>query len=230
MVSSNFRSAATSHLRGERVRVVSNDGQVVIGWLEQFDADSRHALLRDATLEDGYERDRGTVFVSHADTVEQLDDDARIERIALEHVSPSPFHVREFDPAENALYVDEVRRAGWADSFPVVRPIPVPSGDSYEIVEGHKRLWAAERAGFDTHPVEVVELDNWEAAKVFIFDHLPAERHVPADVERDDNWYADSDIESVVRHLVDRFGEDALDIDRVAFNADRLGVDIGGGA
>lgn len=230
---SSFSSTADRHLRGDVVRVVSNDGQTFEGWLESIDLSDRHVILRDASLVagEGVRLERGTVFVAHADSIEELKTESSIERVALENVHTSPYHVAEYELEDHRLFVDEVRREGWAESFPTVRPLRDEDGrvGAWEVLEGHKRLWAAAEAGLPTHPVEIVEVDDVEAARAFVYDHLPAERHLQDDEsKRHDNWYGDDEVEAAIRALVDEIGEAALEFDRVAFNNMRLGAYVEG--
>lgn len=226
-MTSGYDSAATDALRGERVRVVSNDGQAFVGWVERIQARDRHVLLRGAELVgDASSDDRGTVLVAHADSIEGLEPEQIIDA-GLEAVIPSPYHTREFDRKDNELFIDEVRRQGWAESFPTVRLLEDDDGQTwFEIVAGHKRLWAADQAGLASHPVEVVQLPPFEAARRFVHDHLPARRHLEGEGERHDNWYDDEDAEAAIYELIDVLGDYALEIDRVRFNAERLGIDV----
>lgn len=231
-MSSGFDSAVASSFRGEFARVVSNDGQIFQGWVEDVQADNRHVLLRDAVLVfEGGTDSRGAVLVAHADSIEKLNRESAIARAALGNLRQAPWHTAEFDVADHQLYVDEVRREGWASSFPVVRQIQDERrSPDFEIVEGHKRLWAAAQAGLDAHPVEIVELDDFEAAGRFVCDHFPARRHVDQD-ERHETWYDDEDVAASIEVLIERFGADVRDIDRITsgrigFNAERLGIDV----
>ena len=226
----SFGTVPTGRLLGELVRVVSNDGQVFQGWAAEIDGDNRHVLLRDAQLiQSGSTVERGTVLVAHADSIEQVEAGPRIAKVALEAIHTSPFHAREFDVEDNRLFVDEVRREGWASSYPSVRVLDQEEG-TFEVVEGHKRLWAAAEAGLLEHPVAIERVNRIEGARRFVYDHLPAERHLvgDGDGERHDGWYRDDEIEAAIEALVDVFGPEVSDEwDRVAFNAERLGMEIG---
>nr|WP_244995471.1 ParB/RepB/Spo0J family partition protein [Halomicroarcula pellucida] len=177
-------------------------------------------MLRDATNVDR-DADVGATFVSHCDSIEVLDETSCVERIRLDDVDPAPYAIREFRRDENLQYIANVRQNGWAGSFPVVRE----TEDGYQIVEGHKRLWVAEQAGLDSHPVEVVDVDDWELAFRFVVDHLPDAGQVH-DGGTADGCYADEQIEAAIDALVEQWDERALEFERVAFNADRLGLDV----
>lgn len=216
------------HLRGRRCRVVSNDGEVYVGWVDRIDYPDRHVLLRDAhaPASDG---DVGEVFVAHADTVAELEKDSRIEPLRLDRLQPSPYAVSEWDVDDNRGYIADVLEEGDVGSYPVVRPIDDdgnldhPGYDGLEIVAGHKRLWVCEQAGIDTHPVEVVDYDDWQAALRFILDHYPDPEGGPT---RGD--YSDDQLRESLDALVERWGEKALDFPTVASHLDRLGLQIRG--
>ena len=153
--------------RGRYVRVVGTNGEAYEGWVERIHYHDRHVVLRDATrLDDG--ADVGRVMVAHADELVVVDPETWIERVALEAIDPSPYHAAAFDVAQNRGYINQVRDRSFVGSFPVVRPL---AEGGYEVVEGHKRLWVAREAGLDSHPVEVVDVDDWTAAERFVVDH-----------------------------------------------------------
>lgn len=231
-MSSDLWSAARRQLRGEFVRVVSNDGQVFQGWVEDLD-DHRHVLLRDAELVgDGSTGDRGTVVVAHADSIEEIEPESRVAPANLRNLQAAPWATRELHIEDHRLFVDEVRRDGWASSYPVVRPLDATAqrGERlFEIVEGHKRVWAARQAGLQAHPVEIVGLGDASAAARFVADHFPAPRHLQD--ERHENWYDDEHVAASIEALVDAFGADVREVDRlasgrIATNAERLEIEL----
>ncbi len=123
--------------------------------------------------------DIGTAYVAHCDSIEILEAKSHIETVSPDAIEPAPYAVREFDREGNCGYIARVRNDGWTGSFPVVRP--VDGTEAFEVVEGHKRLWVAEQAGLTTHPVEIVDVDDWELARRFVVDHLPDEEQVHDD-------------------------------------------------
>lgn len=220
-MSNPFTQSLDPNLRGRYVRVVSNDGQVLEGWLERMHHHDRHVVLRDAVDVDRDE-ELGAAMISHADVIEVLEAPSRIERVALDDVEPAPYHEREITLDGNRQYVDQVRDRGFVGSFPVVRPIH----GAFEIVEGHKRIWACRQAGLEAHPMEIVDVDEWAAARRFVADHLPDERHVHEDGSTANGWYGAEPITQAIAGLIDRWGAQALELDRVAFNVDRLDLDV----
>lgn len=90
--------------------------------------------------------------------------------ISLEAINPAPFHARNFDVDANREFVTEIGNRGHPDPIPVVRPL----GDGYEILNGHKRIWASHVAGLEEIPVAILPLDETRAAKYWAQRHLPA--------------------------------------------------------
>jgi len=216
----NALQKSVRKLRGRKVRVVANDGREFIGWLERV-SNGGHLVLRDA--EDVDARDRvDPAHIRAVKSVVGVEPDGRVERIAVDEIAPAPYHARKFDRSENRKYIEEVRNDGWTGSFPVVRP----TTDGLEVVEGHKRLWVAEQAGLKDHPVRIVDVDDWAAARRFAADHLPDERHIQDDGTAD-GYYGADEIAEAVATLVDCWGDRALDLERVAWNVDRLGLEVG---
>lgn len=218
-----FDDTLADALKGSRVYVASADGREYEGWAEAIHSKYQHVILRDAENV-ALGRDAGRVFVRQVDAIEELESTSRIERVPLDAVDPAPYSVRDLDAAENRGYIAKIRDRGFAGSFPVVRPHP--SGDDrYQIVEGHKRLWAAEKAGLDEHPVEIDDsVDDWTLALRFIADHLPDEAQVRDDGSTYDNCYGNEETEAAIERLHDEWGDRVLHVDEVAFNVERLGL------
>ncbi|RBI59374.1 hypothetical protein DMJ13_22355 [halophilic archaeon] len=227
-----FHHSLEETFRGRYVRATSNNGQTYEGYVDRIEHHDRHVILYGAekiTIHtDGSETRTsvGAVMVAHVDAIHLVDVTQQITPLPLDELTPAPYHSREFErTVDNLRYIEEVREAGTLKSFPVVRP----QDDGYEIVEGHKRIWVCDCAGFDTHPVEIRECSDWEATEQFVADHLPTELHLDdeaGDEERADGWYTDMEIEQAIQTLVDRWGERALSLYPVAFNAERLDLDF----
>jgi hypothetical protein len=232
-VTNPFIDGMDDRLRGRYVRAVSNQGRVYRGWVERIHHHERHLMLRDATLVDeDDQKDVGSTLVTRATEVAVLEDDSRIERIALRTIEAAPYHEREFQESENRGYVADVRDTGFVGSFPVVRPIDGdldhPGSEGFEVVEGHKRIWACRQAGIVTHPVEIVDISDWAAACRFVADHYPDPGQVDGDGAVGSGCYEADDLAASIGTLVDEWGERALELDRVRFNAERLELDVGG--
>lgn len=217
-----FNTALEHTFRNRKVRVRSQNGNEYVGFVDRVEHTPRHFILHGAErIGDG--EHVGSVMISHADTVELVGQSRYIERIPLDEVSSLPYAAREFQREENLGYIERVQNEGFLGSFPVVRPVRDESG--YEIVEGHKRIWVTRCAGFDSLPVEIQDLSEWEAAERFVSDHIPTERHVTDDEENHSDWYADSTIEIAIETLLDRWGDRARTLPPVAYNIDRLSLE-----
>jgi hypothetical protein len=192
-----------------------------------------------------------TTTVSKKETIA----DDNVASINLDAITHSPFATRGFVRDRNHPYIAHVSAQKQLDSCPVVRPTPLGGerrgrGRAWEIIEGHKRIWVARRAGLDRHPIVVTDCGDWEAARRFTVDHLPQPRQVKRFDETADNKcpnrdspqaqkadaegtfiaagrYGDEDCRASIARLVDRWGERARNLPNVAFNADRLGIEIG---
>jgi len=215
-----FEKALENTFRTRRVRVISRDGAEYVGFVERIDWHNRHFILHGAENENG--EPVGATLVSHAERVELLDEEKRIERIPLGETAPSPYFAGEFDHEENLDYIERVRNQGVRRSFPVVRP----TEDGYETVDGHKALWVCRRAGLSSQPCEVVDLSDWEAACQFVWDHIPSSQHVREDGTTDNDWYSDDGIKTAISELYERWGERILDLHVVEYNVDRLGLTV----
>jgi hypothetical protein len=202
-----FHRALDDELRGEQVRVVTNDGAVYSGWVERIHHQQRHVLLRAATRRDdqgGVDDPLGSTFVAHAETIEVVDP-SEIQAVSLDQVQPAPYHAREFDPLANGAYIASVRDDGWAGSYPIVRYVG-EDGTQYEVLEGHKRLWVAEQAGLRSHPVEIVDdVDDWAALRWFVDDHFPDPEQVDDNgATTADGYYGAAQIETAVAEMARR--------------------------
>jgi hypothetical protein len=167
-------------------------------------------------------RARWAAFLAHVDTTHLLADEQHIQSVALDAIDPAPSHSREFERGDNLQYIERVRNAGTLKSFPVVRALD----EGYGVIEGHKRLWVCQCAGLESHPVEVIECSDWEATRAFVTDHLPTAVHVKEDGSTDNDWYDASEIEAAIQLLVESWVEQALSLHPVAYNVERLALDL----
>lgn len=214
-----FHGSLDDNFRGRYVRAVSNDGTAYVGWVDRIHHHDRHVVLRDAQALDTGE-EVGAALLAHVDTMEVLESSSTIDAIDLDAIHPAPYHVADFSREENVGYIADVRTTGFVGSYPVVRPID----DGYQIVEGHKRIWACRQAGLDEHPVEIVDVDDWQLACRFVDDHLPDEGQVH-DGGTANGCYDDEAIVEVLELLAQRWGDRIYGVPRVAFNVDRLQAD-----
>ncbi|MDS0280274.1 ParB N-terminal domain-containing protein [Halomicroarcula sp. S1AR25-4] len=118
--------------------------------------------------------------------------------VALDAIDAAPYHSRNFDVEANRAFVDGIRQRGYPRPIPVVRDVD----DGYEIVNGHKRVWASHIAGLDRIRAHVIHIDDWDAAQRFAAHHL-------------DGSYSLDEGRVALRRLRERWGPqvNALDID-----------------
>lgn len=90
--------------------------------------------------------------------------------IELDVIDPCPYHARNFDAAANRDYIDAIRERGRPESPPLVRDC----GDRFEILNGHKRIWASYVAGLESVPCEVHYERDLYAARTWARYHLKA--------------------------------------------------------
>lgn len=225
-----FDKSLDATFRGRKVRVVSNHDEVYEGYVDRFRYDDRHVILEGAeqchVQEDGSETREhvGAAFLAHVDTIHLLENEQHIQAVSLDAIEPAPYHSRGFERADNRQYIEQVRNAGSLRSFPVVRRL----AEGYEVIEGHKRLWVCRCAGFESHPVEVIECSDWEAMRAFVTDHLPTAVHVEEDGSTHADWYDSDEIAAALQVLVERWGERVLSLHPVAYNVERLALDLDG--
>ena len=74
---------------------------------------------------------------------------------------------------------DSIRENGIMTPL-LVRPINGGRGE-YEIISGHRRAYAAEKAGLDTVPAFVVELNRAEAVLKMVDSNLQREHLLPSE-------------------------------------------------
>jgi ParB family chromosome partitioning protein len=90
------------------------------------------------------------------------------ETVPIRKIRNAPYHAREFDPDANQDFVGTIAERGYPKPEPLIRPLD----DGYEIVDGHKRVAAAEEAGLETIPCVVEDLSDVNAAQEWIDSHL----------------------------------------------------------
>jgi len=90
------------------------------------------------------------------------------DEIPLEKIDPSPYHARSFSKSENQEYIEEIRERGQPRLPPLVRRVD----NRWEVVNGHKRIWASHVAGHDSILCARKYLDDEEAARFWAEKHL----------------------------------------------------------
>ena len=100
-----------------------------------------------------------------------------IELCKLRSFEHHPYKVQ--DDAEMETLTDSIRENGIMTPL-LVRPINGGRGE-YEIISGHRRAHAAEKAGLDTVPAFVVELNRAEAVLKMVDSNLQREHLLPSE-------------------------------------------------
>ena len=88
--------------------------------------------------------------------------------IDLADVRPSPYHARSFRAEDNRNFIRKIRRRGDLARWPLLRPVE----DGFEILNGHKRIWAAHVAGLDQITGHCIYCSDEQAARTFVNAHL----------------------------------------------------------
>jgi len=102
--------------------------------------------------------------------------ESRLERVGelgettipLTDIRPAPYHARSFSADRNRQFIESIQARGYPRPYPTLRVVD----DGYEIVNGHKRVWASAAAGVDTIRAHCIHIDDWEAAQRFVEHHL----------------------------------------------------------
>lgn len=88
--------------------------------------------------------------------------------IRLDDIRPSPYHARNFDYEANAEFIDEIAARGYPKPFPLLRV----TDDGFEVINGHKRIWASYVAGLDEALCWCVDVDRQQGAQMWARRHL----------------------------------------------------------
>ncbi|RQG95186.1 ParB/RepB/Spo0J family partition protein [Natrarchaeobius chitinivorans] len=88
--------------------------------------------------------------------------------ISLTEIDPSPYHARNFSKAENRTFIEEIRDRGHPDPVPLVRDCD----DRFEVLNGHKRIWASHIAGLESIPCHCLYMDDEWAGRLWAEWHL----------------------------------------------------------
>lgn len=174
MSNNPFNQQLDWNLRGKYVWVKSNDGTEYEGWLNRVHHTRGSVLLHDAEHK-STGKDVGTVFIRNVSEIATLLPKKRIERVRLDRVVDHPEHDADYEVKDDIIRM--AYRDLWTGSFPTVRELD--SGHeqndtgrkNYQILNGHKRIEAARRAGLKYHPMEVLEVDDETALELLRVAH-----------------------------------------------------------
>ena len=160
MSNNPFNDTLDWALRGKYVRVHTETGTFE-GWADRVHHNRGSVVLHDAT-NTTTEESLGSVFIRVCGVVEVLKPKKRIEFVPLKDLSPYPEYDIDFTPDDDVIR--QCYRNQFPGSFPVVR-------ENGTILNGHKRVAAAEIAGLERLPVEVIAVTDQQAADLFRIAH-----------------------------------------------------------
>lgn len=175
MTDSSFNDTLDRALRGKYVRVHTETG-VFEGWVDRVHGNRGSVVLHDAT-NTTTDESLGSVFIRVCEAVEVLKPRKRIEFVPLEELSPYPEYDIDFTPEDGIIR--RCYRNQFPGSFPVVR-------ENGTILDGHKRVAAAEIAGLERLPVEVIAVTDQQAADLFRVAHRDDAETADAPAESDE--------------------------------------------
>jgi ParB family chromosome partitioning protein len=155
-----FYLSLDAGLRGKRCRVETDD-HTYVGWVERVHHGKGSVVLFDAVDEETGDQ-LGAVFVRNPGVVVALTPSKNIEYRRVVDLEPHHEYPGGVTPKDDV--VRACRRQGYAGSLPVVRT-------DGTILNGHKRVRAAEVAGLNRHPVEVVDVTDEQARELFAIAH-----------------------------------------------------------
>jgi ParB family chromosome partitioning protein len=159
VTSNPFNRALDWALQGKYARVHDAD-RTYEGWIERIHHGRGSVILHDVTTDDG--EHLASVFVRSPGTITALKPGKRVQYRRLDDLQPFPEHPQDYTPADDVIR--RCARNRYAGSFPVVR-------ENGEILNGHKRVTAARRAGLESHPVEVVDVTDEQARELYQIAH-----------------------------------------------------------
>jgi len=159
MTSNPFNRSLDNALKGTLARVADGN-RTYTGWIERVHHGRGSVLLHDVETTDGEELD--CVFVRSPGTIAVLSRGKTIADWPLAELHSFALHDSDFTLTDD--FITECARRKFAGSFPLVR-------DDGTIIDGHKRVAAARRAGLASHPVEVMTLTDEQAEELYRLAH-----------------------------------------------------------
>jgi len=116
--------------------------------------------------------DRGSVFSSLMGDIKSLSSGgSEVQQVAL-----SSIHLDRGQPRKHFAEVALENLSQSIKQHGVLEPVLLRSrGDGYELIAGERRVRAAQRAGLDTIPALILELDDAQALEVAIIENLQRE-------------------------------------------------------
>lgn len=180
-------------LQGKYVEVAT-DEYLIRGWVEMVHHQRGSLVMHDCKrrvhpkyMEDEKEspaslvdeddwQSVGAVFLRTVNTVTVVESEQGkdIEYISPEVTIPYDDHDLDFEPIDD--HIRMAYRNGFTGGFPVVRKLPsdyenYDTNDRYQIINGHKRIKAAQLVGLRMHPMEVIRCTDEQAQELFEVAH-----------------------------------------------------------
>lgn len=187
-----FNNTLDDALCGKYVEVANNE-MLYRGWVDKIHHQRGSVVLHDAVRHvrpDYVEPDArplsvydeeawqsvGSVFIRTAQSITSLDQTDTKEITVLDPAvtTPHPLYPDEIEVVEDHLW--RAFRDGFTGGYPVVRSLSdshaeYDMNDRFQILNGHKRIEAAKRAGVTRHPVEVLRCTDEQADELFMLAH-----------------------------------------------------------
>jgi ParB family chromosome partitioning protein len=114
--------------------------------------------------------------------------------IPLDELEPFPYHSRNFSAEENREYMEDIRERGEPENPPVVQVLD----DGFRIINGHKRVWASYVCGLKEVDCVCLYVDDKEATKHWVENHLFSYRGEHLDEAMDsltEDWWINVSLE-----------------------------------
>lgn len=189
--------------RGEYVRVTAGD-RTYEGYARIFNFNDGGVILHGA-MRDG--EHVGSVELPDYDMIEHADAPELMD-IPVEALRDSPYSARQYRDADIDEYARDLRMRGAMYSFPTARPV---GETEYELIGGHRRTEAARRAGFETIPVRVITLSDWDALQRFVDEHIPLSETELTDASDEERGrYTEDEITRSLEAMQQRWDTDQL--------------------
>lgn len=162
------------------------------GWLDRIHHQRGSVVLHDAEMVAPHSKDVGSVFIRNVSYIHIVHRQRKFEMVTVADIRPSPYHDADAEPPKDL--VRAAYRNRFAGRFPICREVqssdPGGAGEQtaesvteYELIDGHKRIKAAERAGLIRHPVEVIECTDEQARELVALAH---DKDTPAATDTED--------------------------------------------
>lgn len=172
-MSNPFFDNLDNTLRGKLVEVRASNGDQYTGTLSRIDHKRGSVLLYDADRHtDGGadEADIASTFIRNVESIaalERLGVTKQIDFPRVESIDDSPYLPDTHNNTPPDTHLRGAYRDGFTGSFPVCREIE----QTYELINGHKRIEACRRVGLERHPVEVISCTDEQAKELVELAH-----------------------------------------------------------